>query len=749
MQAPARLTPKLTKGPGSSWHCETLSSKVFSTPSSNSTPQQRPSVQQGAAGQRRERVSSQQGAATKFYEDGLTRAYHPGQTDHMSNIMYGKLSVDAMVDSRAKSVSKVAFGNAAGNAASKSDRPASEPDRHPDLQRNIKLPPDTHQLASTVHHSEHGYVTSAAPSSDAPAVPLTHVRSASLVVPPTPRAQGESAQDLIYYADATAGATSTAEPAATPRRIKNPGMPPTAHTSANCLPVTSYATDPRQQSQARYQQQQTDPSSVASGATPMRLPQRYVRGGGDGASLAVDVSDFAGASSRGGADGDGVRAAGSACASGPRCEGEALMTADGEVASAPGRSGKRALGDAPSAAPTEMPGILGNYDNIPADRYNRGSPTRASGGGVAYGGPVAVGVSPRAIAQPAPPYELQPRRGQGRAVGAYNPLPRHHDPRLDHGTVGSAPRPASGQFFTMARPHAGNSPGAPHTMAPTAATPRNTEVADAGVPSHRLHELAVTSHNHCYAYARDRPEERRQVGVAEARAGTGPRIPTEQRVCGLSRRAPSVDNPATAARNPVLGETRRDLSPSAGRPTAGRAHLQGIHPASTHHLEPGTLVPDGKGPAAQRRSGKATGARAAQTIRGNGDGVPETAHQALAGWAIEEKVPGNYGRRHVEAPTHEPEPFGLAHPNGGATPKSFPDGAARPGELRTTGGGAQQQQQQQQPAKPPTPSQPPPFRAQESYRSRLDSRSAYEMTRMRGSSSSIFSDLNYPASSAD
>ena len=704
MGAPMRTPARLTKGQGSSWFCETLSSQVFNgaTPSGST---QRPSVAQGAAGQVRERVASQGLAATKFYTESLERPYHPGSADLMSNVLYGKAPADAQVPDRPKHLSQVAFQGAAGHAGSKTDRSAAEPDRHPDLQRAIKIPADARQAASTIDQSELGF-SSCAPSSCARAVSVPRAR----VIPPTPKPHGEAVQELLYASD-PAERPPEQPGAATPRRIKAPGVPPSQHTSANGLPVQSYATDPRGAAAARH-----------APGTP----------GGGASVAAVDVSD-------------GEYPAGYS-----RTGPDYLMTAGGDVVAAPGRSGRRDMSFAPSAAATEMPGILGNYDPVP-----RGSPTRASGGGEGGGGAAATGVSRKRL-EP----ERHERRAQGRAVGSYNPSPRVHDPR--ERTLGSAPRPASGEFFSMARPHAGGTPGAPGTMAPGPAPP-GTAVADAGVHSHRLHELAVTSHNHCFTYARETPEERRQVGVIESRAGTGPRVPTEQRTCGASRRPASADNPQMQPRNPLLGEPRVHLSPPSMRPPVGRAHMAGTHQANTHHLS-ATLVPEGPragdGSKPLRKTGKATGDRSHQTLSHTG-----TAHQALAGWTIGDKEPGAYGKRHVDAPTHEPQPFGLSHPNGGVAPRSYPDGtsdlpkaASELSSLGVTPAASHELTRQRSvrgasvvgtPApertQQPTPSQPPSFRAQESFRSRQDSRSAYEITRMRGSSSNIFSDLAYPS----
>ena len=205
---------------------------------------------------------------------------------------------------------------------------------------------------------------------------------------------------------------------------------------------------------------------------------------------------------------------------------------------------------------------------------------------------------------------------------------------------------------------------------------------------------------------------------------------------------------------PFASTSHLSFSPSLACSLCALAQHNAGVAAALDHLGP-TLVPapDGASSAGSPRRtglGKATGERARATLPVF---AGENAKAATAGWSIDDRPPDSCGKRHVDAPTHEPVSFDLAHVVVPTTGGGFGDGGARtpraavctpaayqPPWARSASTGAPLQ---------PTPSQPPAFDAQLSARSRADSVSAYDRTRTRGAASVVFSDLSYPTSAVD
>ena len=460
-----------------------------------------------------------------------------------------------------------------------------------------------------------------------------------------------------------------------------------------------------------YAPQTEAPSEIA---TPRRLKSGAGPGGGSRAS-ATNIRPVlypeAGGGRRGGEGGLTPAAATHAHAG----EGEWASAADpvtiggggpfsgGLVYTSAGRVGRRSWTPA-CQAPTAMPSVLGMGDGaaVVAD-YTQGS----EAGSERVGG----------VRRRVPPGE-KPPKSSGRATGEFNPA--------------SAAAPAE----------AGSAAAAAVVQAAAAAAAGVARPCDAGVSSRRLHQLERSSASHCPQYTLHSASDRRAYGSCEGRAGAGPYVPAEVRVCGLSRRPPTAKD--VASRNPVLGHASAH-SPAAPR-GCGRLHLDSV-PAACDHLDP-TLVPQ---PLPAEHLGRTTG-------KGVG-GFSAAAHGALlpaaaaptaaaaAGWSLggaggcagggagHSAPTPSCGKRHVDAPTHEPVPFELSHPQPAATPRDA--AAATPRDAAAASRGSVR-------TPLPSPSRTAPFGARESARARADANAAYAYTRARGTSSTVFSDLAYP-----
>ena len=234
---------------------------------------------------------------------------------------------------------------------------------------------------------------------------------------------------------------------------------------------------------------------------------------------------------------------------------------------------------------------------------------------------------------------------------------------------------------------------------------RNESRTDAGVASVRLNTLVTTgggiSASGPNLYKDETAYARRAQGMSEGRAGAGPRVDNEVRLCGPSRRAASTVPKRDSMRNPIFGEAS-SISPD--RSAAGKVR----HPShsANDHLE-STLVPADMAP---RRQGKgAVGGAAARTTF------------AIAQDPVTESP--SCGKRHIDHPTHEPAPFELHHKlHDRSAPPAVPP--------------------------PPTPSATmreghPPLLHKERSRATSDASEMYATTRHRGTTSQIFNDLQY------
>lgn len=90
------------------------------------------------------------------------------------------------------------------------------------------------------------------------------------------------------------------------------------------------------------------------------------------------------------------------------------------------------------------------------------------------------------------------------------------------------------------------------------------EPVEAGVSSQRLHWLETATSAAMPAYKADSAATRRALGVAEKRAGTGPRVHEEVRTCGMQRGSVADGHITKTPRNPVLGETSTISPPNKG-----------------------------------------------------------------------------------------------------------------------------------------------------------------------------------------
>ena len=228
-----------------------------------------------------------------------------------------------------------------------------------------------------------------------------------------------------------------------------------------------------------------------------------------------------------------------------------------------------------SAAAIHMPGVLAHaVDDATYAAYN--SSVVASSGGVA-----------RVRVEPPPP------KPHGKAAGVCNP-------GVGDGPAGgltNAVSKATGWAPTQSRPSSGR--GAPG-------------MADAGVASSRLAELATNVNPIAITVygAGTTVQEHQRAGAIEKRAGTGPRVPAEQRVTPHSRKAPDPRIiPQVRARNPVLGDgvEESDVVLTAAKRGHGRVHQSWDAMAAQHHLQGSTLVPEHE---AAVPTGIATGQRA-------------------------------------------------------------------------------------------------------------------------------------------
>ena len=327
--------------------------------------------------------------------------------------------------------------------------------------------------------------------------------------------------------------------------------------------------------------------------------------------------------------------------------------------------------------------------------------------------------------------EPQPTKPQGRAAGYYNP-------GTTDGPAGGFSPAAATSAWTPAPSFAG---GVPQKA--------GGKAGDAGVLSSRLHELqAGTQQYHSSGYAAPSAATRQRMGTLEGRAGVGTALPDEQRVCGLSRRAPNPHiNPQVTPRDPMRGESRTNEVGSSVAPARGRVHLAPSAAAAQDHLA-WTLVPDGDKATGGRPTGKATGERAKKCFEENFGGQ-EAAAVIAPGVAPPLEAAGDpslhtgpYGKRHIEAgdhhlewlPAHAPVPAPAFTKMPGVTAGSTPSLVMR-GSMSMSS---------------LAPAATSGRRMMESYSSRQvatgreDAKAAYNQLRARGSSSSVFADLNYP-----
>ena len=276
---------------------------------------------------------------------------------------------------------------------------------------------------------------------------------------------------------------------------------------------------------------------------------------------------------------------------------------------------------------------------------------------------------------------------------------------------------------------------------------------DAGMPSDRLNALQASvglghqqlgTHDddgapHAAAepvtvspYKAPRASTRREQGIVEGRAGTGPEVPNEHHLLEKPPRrvmAPATSHGPTAQRNPILCE-KSDISPDRTAPPTGRVTL-GATRGAIDHLQ-STLVPGADGD--YRRRGKATGYPAvrqthdlisaeapAESAAAGGEAAPRSGRAKASGGGARA-----YGKLHLAAPTHETRPFHLVHEAHVPSPGP-PHAEARP-----------------PPAPSPAKMRHPPLLLQQSSQAYADARSDYDSVRSRGVSSSIFSDMRYP-----
>lgn len=319
-------------------------------------------------------------------------------------------------------------------------------------------------------------------------------------------------------------------------------------------------------------------------------------------------------------------------------------------------------------------------------------------------------------------------------------------------TPGRAPRRTDGgKGFGACRP----SSASPPPRSPAAARPPSAETGEwAGLGSARLHNKRRSA-GAISRYASDGALDRRAHGVSEGRAGTGPSLPPEQRVCGLSRRPPRATGPSP--RNPILAEGGL-RSPDPSHTGRMHFHTSRLHAdsasAAVDHLDC-ALVPQGPDAvdaappvlahtvsySARYGRGQAeahTGLYRAEGPRPSMEvGCVPTSGEADAanGWTGK----ASYGKRHVYCGPADSVREGIAHP-GSLDPAHFPRhepssavGTPRPTMARRPSSAGDATPAHSRPA---------------SSHVRAEAVGSAAANKRRGSTSHIFSDLAYPSNAA-
>ena len=659
-----RSAPR-SKGKGSSWVCETLDSRVFST-----TPApQRQWVTSNSAGAARERVSSKGRADAHFFEHAPPRADYPNEPARlMSSILYGH---DGHVsDRRTRGPVVNVYSNAAGQPTAREPHVA---DRHPNLPTAIKADasrPYAGSEVATVVFNQPGATT---PESDAAYYRRLYGRASSNA---QQREREGTAQEVLY-----------------------PGAPSAAWKAA------------------------ADAAAFSESVTPRKL-----RGHG-GPQITTTGGDLQG-----------------------------YIFPEGGVLAPPSGNETR---------PQSVPLAIGGREHgWQAEPFYTGKRTFSQKklmdlgpGGVAAA--LSEWVADPAAAAAASIYLVKDHANQAvrqlkRGIGTFHPTKGHQSyPAISGLNMVGTGAVAQDPALLVDMLHA------------VAAAPQGEIVPDAGVQSDRLHALrntagAVTTGA---AYVSERsPLARRVQGTREGRAGTGAGPKTLEIPIGLGSRrivdAVAIGSLTTRqGRNPILGESSL-ISPTKSRLERcgrGRWHAFEHEQVAIHgHLD-STFIPDAAG-SPSKGVGKAT-ARPGYDELSRGTFTLAHEHRAAEAPAALMRAPASRdgpapaglrperllkrslswsgdapgcGRRSLPPPTHEPHPFDLAHRT---HEPSKP--LAAPSPLPPS----------QQPP-PPTPSSThdghPAHSLADSLRARAQATDDYTKVRLRGTNSTIFSNLHYP-----